>query len=97
MLFDRSDPASFWLDITNAFLGLLVVVPLLYVIYEMAWELPSYLRERRLRRAADKPHTLPTPDLGMTMADGGTPCEEEGERRESSDSEEDSHSGGLSS
>ncbi len=88
MLFDRSDPAAFWLDITNAFLGLLVVVPLLYVVYQMAWELPSYLRERRQRRLAGSPHSLSTPDLGMTMADGGTPCDEQKKKKPSSDSKE---------
>jgi hypothetical protein len=59
---------TFWLDLTNIALGLVTLVCLVAVASGVAEELRA-----RLRRTApqDDGHALLTPELGLTMADGG--------------------------
>jgi hypothetical protein len=69
VLFDRSDPAMFWLNMTNLGLGIVVGLCFLAVLYGVARDVLE-----RVRARADR-HTFYAPDLGVTMADGGEPEE----------------------
>ena len=72
----------YWLNITNLVLGIVVILAALVVGYGLVWEF--VLRHKRARRAAanvdvefqkmlqdEFSHSLPVPELGFTMADGG--------------------------
>ena len=72
MLFDPSNPEAFWLDVTNAGLGVLCLVCLLAIGWGVVRELAYRFRRRSIRSVSD-PHTLQHAALGMTMADGGEP------------------------
>ena len=63
---DGSD--TFWLDFTNIALGLVTLVCVIAVVAGVIHELGHRLAHRR--RLADD-HAFETPDLGVTMADGG--------------------------
>lgn len=60
---------TFWLDLTNIGLGLATVAGLLVVGYGVTLELLHLTRVRHATR--DDDHVMLTPDLGLTMADGG--------------------------
>jgi len=80
---DWSDPQTLWLNLTNLALGIVALLAVMAVAGAVAWEL--VLKRRRahamagmdaeLRAVLDEssPHFLPVPELGLTMADGGTP------------------------
>ena len=59
---------TFWLDLTNVALGVVTLVCVLVVATGVLQDLLP-----RLRRSAahDDDHVLLTPELGLTMADGG--------------------------
>ena len=59
---------TFWLDFTNIALGLVTLVCVIAVVAGVIHELGHRLAHRR--RLADD-HAFETPDLGVTMADGG--------------------------
>jgi hypothetical protein len=63
---DGSD--TFWLDFTNIALGLVTLVCVLAVVAGVVHELGHRLANRK--RLTDD-HAFDTPDLGVTMADGG--------------------------
>ena len=63
---DGSD--TFWLDFTNIALGLVTLVCVLAVVAGVVHEL-GHRRSHRRRLGDD--HAFETPDLGVTMADGG--------------------------
>lgn len=78
------DPDTFWLNLTNAALGVVVLVCLLAVALGVVKALVSRRRARaRASAELDRemkelvasfqsgPHVLNVPGLGMTMADGG--------------------------
>jgi hypothetical protein len=72
----------FWLNITNLVLGIVVILAAVAVGYGLVWEF--VLRHKKAHRAAanvdvefqkmlqdEFSHSLPVPELGFTMADGG--------------------------
>lgn len=61
-------PDTFWLDFTNIALGLVTLVCAIAVVAGVVRELGHRLARRR--RLADD-HAFETPELGVTMADGG--------------------------
>ena len=86
-----SDPSTYWLTLTNAGLGIVVLVCCIAVAAGVVQE----LAERRRKRAADRQldrevadlvasfqdgHAFHTPGLGITMADGGEPLDKEEEQ-----------------
>ncbi len=73
-MFELSTPDTFWLDVTNVALGLVTLACVCVVLQGLVGELRF-----RLRRRAQVPddHAFLTPDLGLTMADGGERVEEE--------------------
>jgi hypothetical protein len=71
----------FWLNVTNIALGAIVVLAVLVIVYGAVWELMIRQRKRHRLHDLDKQmqtmlhgefaHSLPVPELGLTMADGG--------------------------
>jgi hypothetical protein len=61
---------TFWLDLTNIALGVVTLVCLLVIASGVVQELLPRLRRRAV---GDDAHVMLTPDLGLTMADGGRP------------------------
>jgi hypothetical protein len=62
---------TFWLDVTNIALGLVTLVCLLAVGTGIVQDLLPRFR----RSATADDHVTLTPDLGLTMADGGSRIE----------------------
>jgi hypothetical protein len=63
---DGSD--TFWLDFTNIALGLVTLVCVIVVVAGVVRELGH--RHLHAKKLADD-HAFDTPELGLTMADGG--------------------------
>ncbi len=72
----------FWLNLTNIVLGLVVILAVGAVGYGLVWEF--VLRHRKAHRPVPNvdvefqkmlqeefAHSMPVPELGFTMADGG--------------------------
>jgi len=72
-----SDPQTFWLNVTNAGLGIVTLVALFSVLGAVAVELYGRVKKRATTDAPDF-HTLHVPTLGLTMADGGEKIDEKG-------------------
>jgi hypothetical protein len=70
-MFDLSDPKMFWLNITNIMLGVAVLVCCVTLGYGIVQEVLIRIRKSRTAPAASDDHAFHTPDLGVTMADGG--------------------------
>ena len=75
MLFDSSTPDAFWLDVTNAGLGVFCLA----CIVAIGWAIVQDVREKRHARVTEHSrsdyHVLDSPEFGLTMADGGQPLE----------------------
>jgi hypothetical protein len=79
-----NDDWVFWLNVTNIALGVVVLLAVLVVAYGLLWEF--VIRRKKHRALAnldgemkamlqnDFAHSLPVPELGLTMADGGEPA-----------------------
>jgi hypothetical protein len=76
-----NDPQTMWLNYTNLGLGLVVLAIVGVVSYGFALEAVARWRRRAAASSLDgevramfgSPHTFVSPELGMTMADGGEP------------------------
>jgi hypothetical protein len=78
-LLDWNDPATSWLIVTNMVLGGVIVVCVVVMLGGIAHEFISRAHRRHtidaeldrdMRRLYDD-HVFDSPDLGITMADGG--------------------------
>ena len=78
MLFDPSDPDAFWLDVTNAALGVFCLACLLGIGWGLWREFLYQRRRRSIHVLHEDPHTHFDPALGASMADGGEPVDDEG-------------------
>ena len=67
---DWGDPEAFWLNVTNAVLGLVTIIAFALVVSSVGAELLQRWR-RKVRDAAGEIHLFEAPLLGPTMADGG--------------------------
>ncbi len=85
-----SDPQTWWLNVTNAALGLVVIICLGAVAFGVFQEVTARLRRRAAVRDLDREvrelaasygggHALHVPGLGVTMADGGEPLDKKKE------------------
>jgi hypothetical protein len=77
-VFDLTDPRTYWLNITNIGLGIVVLACCIVVARAFLQD----LRERRSQRVsagAFDDHTFMEPALGITMADGGEKREQKPE------------------
>jgi hypothetical protein len=79
-----SDPQTLWLNITNLALGLVTLAALAVVGASIAREL--LMRRRHAHELdgldAEMHHMMHSPELGWTMADGGTPLKPADEQSE---------------
>jgi hypothetical protein len=73
---DWSDPQTFWLNVTNAVLGLVTLIALVAVAGAVVVDIVHRLRERVAAADID-PHAYLVPGLGATMADGGETVKDE--------------------
>lgn len=76
-MFDPSTPDAFWLDITNAALGLFCLACLIAFGWTIYRDVRDKQRERAADRAQSQMHVLHSQELGLTMADGGRPLEDD--------------------
>jgi len=78
-LLNWSDPDSTWLNITNIVLGVVVALCAAVMLGGIAHEFISRARKRRRidaeldrdMRLLNDDHAFDSPDLGITLADGG--------------------------
>ncbi len=80
-----NDPSAYWLNIMNIALGVVVLLCCLAVGYGVMQEVVARRKRRTAvagidREVADLVHTFHTPELGLTMADGGEPIEKKEKR-----------------
>ncbi len=66
-------PDTFWLNFTNIALGLVTLACVIAVLAGVAHELGHRIANRK--KLADD-HAFETPELGLTMADGGERIDE---------------------
>jgi hypothetical protein len=81
------DPETLWLNLTNVGLGIVVLLCIGGVAYGILQDLVARRSRvpqsevdstvRRLLAGIPGPHSFHTPELGLTMADGGEPEEPE--------------------
>jgi hypothetical protein len=76
-MYGADGPDTFWLDFTNIALGLVTLACVLAIVAGVASELRLRLRSR----ATEDDHAFATPELGVTMADGGERIDEHGSER----------------
>ena len=67
-MYGPDGPDTFWLNFTNIALGLVTLLCVLVIVGGVAREVTHRLRLGK-RRLDD--HAFATPELGVTMADGG--------------------------
>ncbi|HXI03395.1 MAG TPA: hypothetical protein VNI57_09480 [Candidatus Saccharimonadales bacterium] len=68
---DWTDPEAFWLNVTNALLGLVTIAAFLAVAVAAFYDVVVKWVRRRAESQATEPHAYRAPALGLTMADGG--------------------------
>lgn len=76
-----SDPSTYWLNFTNAALGIMVLICCIAVGFGVVQELAARRKKRAAMSALDREvadlvsgydgHAFNVPGLGVTMADGG--------------------------
>ena len=87
-----SDPSTYWLTITNIALGVVVLICCIAVTIGVLQELNEKRKKRAVLKGLDKEvadlvasfhdsHAFHTPELGITMADGGEPLNRKEEER----------------
>jgi hypothetical protein len=77
-MYGPDGPDTFWLNFTNIALGLVTLLCALLVTVGVVNELR--LRLARRRRLADE-RAFHTPELGVTMADGGERIDRKADRK----------------
>ena len=67
-MYGADGPDTFWLNFTNIALGLVTLACVLAIVAGVVHELSG---RRRVPAAEADDHAFVTPELGLTMADGG--------------------------
>ena len=86
-----SDPSTYWLTFTNAALGIVVLICCIAVGVGVMQEVVARKKKRAALSALDREvsdlvasfndgHAFHTPELGITMADGGEELKKKEER-----------------
>ena len=85
-----SDPSVYWLNVMNAVLGIVVLICCAAIGVGIVQELAARRRKRAAMAAMDREvtdliggfdgHAFEVPQLGLTMADGGTPIAKPAEK-----------------
>lgn len=73
MLFDPRQPDAFWLDVTNAALGVFCLVCVLAIGWGVWRDLSLRARRHSIHLLRSDTHAHFDPRLGTSMADGGEP------------------------
>jgi hypothetical protein len=68
------DPEVFWLNITNLSLGVITLICVLVVGFVVFQEIAAKVLQRAAISVQSDDHAYLIPELGLTMADGGEPC-----------------------
>jgi hypothetical protein len=76
-MFEMSNAASFWVDVTNVVLGLTTLLCLIVVGSIVVKEVLARIAKRV---HVHDPHVLEVPELGLTMTDGGEKLYDDDER-----------------
>jgi len=76
---DWGNPQTLWLNLTNLALGIVTLLALVVLAGGIAQEVLARRRKARELNAIDAEvrHLLHVPELGLTMADGGEPLQEQ--------------------
>ena len=76
---DWGNPETFWLNLTNVMLGVVVLACAAALFYGLAADLIAKARRRVEMAGLDQEvrdlHAMHLPELGLTMADGGEPVD----------------------
>jgi hypothetical protein len=86
-----SDPSTYWLNLTNAALGIVVLVCCVAIGFGVMQEIVARRKKRTALSKLDREvnelvatysdgHAFHIPELGVTMADGGEELREKEER-----------------
>jgi hypothetical protein len=70
-MYGANGPDTFWLNFTNIALGLVTLACVLAILAGVVHELADRRRTAHKRAAAADDHAFVSPELGLTMADGG--------------------------
>jgi hypothetical protein len=70
-VFQETDPAMFWLNVTNFALGAVVVIACAVVFGSILREVLAHAKSRARAALPLDDHSFVLPELGLTMADGG--------------------------
>ena len=70
-MFDLSDPRTYWLNITNIGLGLVVLVCLIALVRGVLFDILERFSGKAGVPVSEDDHAFFEPELGLTMADGG--------------------------
>lgn len=91
---DWMNTETFWLNATNALLGLFTLVALLLVLVAAGHDIAAKWRAMRAaaREGVDL-HAMQVPALGLTMADGGEKVEEKEAAKVVTSGKEERHDG----
>ena len=76
-----ADPQTFWLNVTNAALGLVCLTSLVLILGAVVKEVWARAKKHNMAIANLDPHILSVPELGTTMADGGQPLSEKPDKK----------------
>jgi hypothetical protein len=82
MVLNSFESELLWLNVTNIALGSVVLLCMIVIGGAVLVELRA--RKRRKAVLSAEPHALFTPELGLTMADGGEPVTPAKPRRKKS-------------
>jgi hypothetical protein len=80
---DWSNPETFWLNVTNAALGVVVLLALGGIVAAALSDVFARIRARAAARESVEAHAFLVPGLGMTMADGGERKTDDEEKKDS--------------
>jgi hypothetical protein len=82
---DWGNPETFWLNATNLMLGVVTLACAGALIYGLAGDLLAKARQRLTVAGLDRElkdlHSYDLPELGLTMADGGEPVDDQPKKK----------------
>ncbi len=81
-MFEITNAATFWVDLTNVVLGLATLICFGIVVYAAVKEVLIRVTQtsKAKVREHDDAHVFEVPDLGLTMTDGGEKLYDDDER-----------------
>jgi hypothetical protein len=80
-MFESIDPQTFWVSATNLVLGIVTLCSVALIASVVINELIDRWVRRLVERPAADAHAFRVRDLGLTMADGGEPVDDDTDAR----------------